>query len=231
MRTEKRNLVQRIENHGVNTKISRGISKEFRQKLRMNLDFKIILGCTLIVAALISAYLISQSTSRMVTVWSAIRDLGPGEIIEESDIAATKVALNNRADLYLNSRNSILGSYVLREIRSFELIPSFAISSTAPKNSRRVSIAVDEVHLATGVSSGSIIDLYGINKSDVSIEVQGAEALRSQLLLSNVVIDDINRAANKMGGQFGLTLVVPENDVARLIEAISRYEFVVVRQI
>ena len=68
-----------------------------RNTLKWKIDLRMVLGTLLIIGSIVSAYIISQSTTRMVTVWSAAIDLAPGEVIEESDIATTRVALSDKA--------------------------------------------------------------------------------------------------------------------------------------
>ena len=91
--------------------------------LRKRIDIRMVLGGLLILASFISAYVISQSTSRMVTVWSADVDLAPGEVIEESDISLSRVALVDKAEYYLDGGSSIVGTHVIRQVKASELIP------------------------------------------------------------------------------------------------------------
>ena len=86
-RTTTENSILKLKRHG--------------SGLRKSIDIRMLLGGLLIVASFISAYVISQSTSRMVTVWSADVDLAPGEVIEESDISVARVALVDKAEYYL----------------------------------------------------------------------------------------------------------------------------------
>lgn len=196
---------------------------------RRGIDFRMLLGGLLIAASFISAYVISQSTSRMVTVWSANVDLAPGETLEESDISISRVALTDKAEYYLNSERAIVGAHVIREIKSSELIPAFAVSENLPSQLKKVPISVSELRIPVGMASGAVVDVYGISRSSYDSPSHESDKLKSKLLLVDVAVDSINRAASKLGGDIGLTLLVSSNDVGRFVNAISEFEFILVR--
>lgn len=196
---------------------------------RRGIDFRMLLGGLLIAASFISAYVISQSTSRMVTVWSANVDLAPGETLEESDISISRVALTDKAEYYLNSERAIVGAHVIREIKSSELIPAFAVSENLPSQLKKVPISVSELRIPVGIASGAVVDVYGISRSSYDSPSHESDKLKSKLLLVDVAVDSINRAASKLGGDIGLTLLVSSNDVGRFVNAISEFEFILVR--
>lgn len=196
---------------------------------RRGIDFRMLLGGLLIAASFISAYVISQSTSRMVTVWSANVDLAPGETLEESDISISRVALTDKAEYYLNSERAIVGAHVIREIKSSELIPAFAVSENPPSQLKKVPISVSELRIPVGMASGAVVDVYGISRSSYDSPSHESDKLKSKLLLVDVAVDSINRAASKLGGDIGLTLLVSSNDVGRFVNAISEFEFILVR--
>lgn len=196
---------------------------------RRGIDFRMLLGGLLIAASFISAYVISQSTSRMVTVWSANVDLAPGETLEESDISISRVALTDKAEYYLNSERAIVGAHVIREIKSSELIPAFAVSENLPSQLKKVPISVSELRIPVGMASGAVVDVYGISRSSYDSPSHESDKLKSKLLLVDVAVDSINRAASKLGGEIGLTLLVSSDDVGRFVNAISEFEFILVR--
>lgn len=196
---------------------------------RRGIDFRMLLGGLLIAASFISAYVISQSTSRMVTVWSANVDLTPGETIEESDISISRVALTDKAEYYLNGERAIVGSHVIREIKASELIPAFALSENPPSQLKKVPISVSELRIPDGIASGAVVDVYGISRSSYNAQSQENDELKSTLLLVEVAVDSINRTASKLGGDIGLTLLVSSDDVGRFVNAISEFDFILVR--
>ncbi|MFM7873247.1 MAG: SAF domain-containing protein, partial [Actinomycetota bacterium] len=98
-------------------------------EIRLYLNPRYLLGLILILASFSSAYLISKSSDRMITVWGANVDLAPGEMIEADDLKVIRVRLPDNAAQYLDSKTDLIGTTVLRAIGSSELIPSFALTS------------------------------------------------------------------------------------------------------
>jgi hypothetical protein len=216
---------------GVNHEKSHTNSENRRVKnqWRWNLDFRLFVGVTLIVASLISAYVISKSTSKMITVWSATNDLAPGEMIEKSDVAVTRVALVNKAEFYLDGKSPIVGSYVLRPIRASELIPAFALSEMPLADLYKVPISLPSLRIPQGVSSGSVVDVYGVIRSSTSNLTSAQNLNPTKKLLTGVSVDATNMEANRLGGETGLTLLVPTDEVYGFISSFSDYEFILVK--
>ena len=199
--------------------------------LRKSFDIRMVLGGMLIVASFISAYVISQSTSRMVTVWSANVDLAPGEVIEENDISVSRVALVDKAEYYLDGGRSIVGAHVIRQINASELIPAFALADSLPLALKKVPISLNILRIPEGIASGAIVDVYGVSRNAYAGTGEESEKTKSKLLLLDVVVDSINRENSKLGGDIGLTLLVPPEDVARFINSIAEFDFILVRSV
>lgn len=203
--------------------------KNLSRQWRWHIDSRALLGATLILVSLFSAYIVSQSTSRMVTVWSAAIDLAPGEVLEESDLELTRVALTDKAQFYLDGSIPITGTHVLREIKSSELIPAFAISSTPANDLQKVPISLPALRMPSGLTSGDTVDIYGIFRSTVSTLDISSTLPSSKLLLVGVSVDAVNRDSNAMGGDTGLTILVPSVDVGRFVASIQNYDFILVK--
>lgn len=198
---------------------------------RKSFDIRMVLGGMLIVASFISAYVISQSTSRMVTVWSANVDLAPGEVIEENDISVSRVALVDKAEYYLDGSRSIVGAHVIRQINASELIPAFALADSPPLALKKVPISLNILRIPEGIASGARVDVYGVSRNAFAGTGEESEKTKSKLLLLDVVVDSINRESSKLGGDIGLTLLVPPEDVARFINSIAEFDFILVRSV
>jgi hypothetical protein len=52
---------------------------------------------------------------------------------------------------------------------------------------------------------------------------------RSQLLLPTISVDAIDIEASKLGGEIGMTILVPASQVSEVVSAMSDSEFIVVR--
>lgn len=197
-------------------------------EIRLYLSPRYLLGLILIIASFSSAYLISKSTDRMITVWAASVDLAPGEQLESSDLKVVRVRLPENASQYLDSRTDLLGATVLRQIGSSELIPSYALTDEVDYSLAQVPISIAREWAPNELKSGAVVDLYGIpNKSNqFNQENSGV----SPLLISGVPIDSVDNATRDLGGRIGITLLIPQTRVQSIISAISKYEFLLVIQ-
>lgn len=202
--------------------------KRGRSELGLYLTPRYIFGLILILSSFTSAYLISKSADRTITVWASTVELGPGEEITEGDIAPVRVRLPENAEQYLDARTRIVGTFVLRNIGAAELIPSFAISSTADLSLNRVPISVAPEWFPSDLKTGALIDLYGVPNRNSQLSGDGKT--RSKLLLSSVIIDSIDYSAKDLGGRIGMTLLVPSTLVYVLVSSITEYEFLLVRR-
>ena len=200
-----------------------------RNTLKWKIDLRMVLGTLLIIGSIVSAYIISQSTTRMVTVWSAAIDLAPGEVIEESDIATTRVALSDKASMYLDGNIPIVGNYVVRPIKSSELIPTYSLTADFKNDLQTVPIALSSLRIPDGVDGGSVVDIYGVPRT--SVAAFNAEEGRnlSKLLLANVSVDSINRESSKLGGDIGISILIPIEQVGSFMKSYSEFDFVLVK--
>jgi len=192
---------------------------------------RMALGVILIATSFISAYVISETNNRMTIVWSAVTDLAPGEIIEASDVIKSRVLLPNNASYYLDGSTSIIGNYVVRPLGASELIPAYGVSTEFRTQLRRIPIALPRSRIPTGVKSGSQIDIYGLPKNQFEGNIDTKSDRKSQTLLTNVSVDAIDFEASKMGGEIGITILVPEETIPRFISSMTEFDFIVVKRI
>ena len=189
---------------------------------------KTILGGCLIAASFISALVISNSSSRMITVWSAAVDLGKGEVITAEDVVISKVLLPSNAANYIDGQVSIIGSSVVRAIGIDELIPAYALSSQIDEQLQQVPIAIAFSQVPKDIGSGQRVDIYGITKSELRSQSLESGRYKSRLIASDLVIDQVDNQANTLGGDLVLTLLVPRPIIPNLIEDMGNYDFILV---
>ena len=189
---------------------------------------KTILGGCLIAASFISALVISNSSSRMITVWSAAVDLGKGEVITAEDVVISKVLLPGNAGNYIDGQVSIIGSSVVRAIGIDELIPAYALSSQVDEQLQQVPIAIAFSQVPKDIGSGQRVDIYGITKSELRTQSLESGRYKSRLIASDLVIDQVDNQANTLGGDLVLTLLVPRPIIPNLIEDMGNYDFILV---
>ena len=189
---------------------------------------KTILGGCLIAASFISALVISNSSSRMITVWSAAVDLGKGEVITAEDVVISKVLLPSNAANYIDGQVSIIGSSVVRAIGADELIPAYALSEQIDDLLQKVPIAISISQIPKNIGSGQRIDIYGITKSELRSQNLESGRYKSRLIASDLVIDQVDDQANTLGGDLVITLLVPRPIIPNLIEDMGNYNFILV---
>ena len=189
---------------------------------------KTILGGCLIAASFISALVISNSSSRMITVWSAAVDLGKGEVITAEDVVISKVLLPSNAANYIDGQVSIIGSSVVRAIGADELIPAYAVSEQIDDLLQKVPIAISISQIPKNIGSGQRIDIYGITKSELRSQNLETGRYKSRLIASDLVIDQVDDQANTLGGDLVITLLVPRPIIPNLIEDMGNYNFILV---
>ena len=189
---------------------------------------KTILGGCLIAASFISALVISNSSSRMITVWSAAVDLDKGEVITAEDVVVSKVLLPGNAGNYIDGQVSIIGSSVVRAIGIDELIPAYALSNQVDEQLQQVPIAIAFSQVPKDIGSGQRVDIYGITKSEMRSQSLESGRYKSRLIASDLVIDQIDNQANTLGGNLVLTLLVPRAIIPNLIEDMGNYDFILV---
>ena len=189
---------------------------------------KTILGGCLIAASFISALVISNSSSRMITVWSAAVDLGKGEVITAEDVVISKVLLPSNAANYIDGQVSIIGSSVVRAIGAEELIPAYAVSEQIDEQLQQVPIAIAFSQVPKDIGSGQRVDIYGITKSELRSQNLESDRYKSRLIASDLVIDQVDNQANTLGGDLVITLLVPRPIIPNLIEDMGNYDFILV---
>ena len=189
---------------------------------------KTILGGCLIAASFISALVISNSSSRMITVWSAAVDLDKGEVITAEDVVISKVLLPGNAGNYIDGQVSIIGSSVVRAIGIDELIPAYALSSQIDEQLQQVPIAIAFSQVPKDIGSGQRVDIYGITKSELRSQSLESGRYKSRLIASDLVIDQVDNQANTLGGDLVITLLVPRPIIPNLIEDMGNYDFILV---
>ena len=189
---------------------------------------KTILGGCLIAASFISALVISNSSSRMITVWSAAVDLDKGEVITAEDVVISKVLLPSNAANYIDGQVSIIGSSVVRAIGAEELIPAYAVSEQIDEQLQQVPIAIAFSQVPKDIGSGQRVDIYGITKSELRSQNLESGRYKSRLIASDLVIDQVDNQANTLGGDLVITLLVPRPIIPNLIEDMGNYDFILV---
>ena len=163
------------------------------------------------------------------SVWSARGEVAPGMVITAADLTRTRVRLVSSADRYLGVEANLIGATVIRPIGANELIPAFALATDLDLRLRRVPLSVSSSDIPARLASGSVVDIYRV-RDQVTDSLRPNSGATSKLLLREVAIESIDGSAREIGGEVTLTLLVPEAQVAAVIDAISGSRFILVRK-
>lgn len=205
-------------------------NEKFWREFSFYLSPRYILGIILIITSFLSAYLVSRSADRTITVWSATSDLAPGSVIGGDQISPTRVRLLDGASRYLGTDAQIIGTAIVRPIGKDELIPASALASEVNVHLQRVPISIERSYAPVGIEAGAIVDLYVIPDANSAILGDHRKS-KPRLLIERISIDAIDQRANELGGPLIMTVLVERDLVQGLIEALPGHDLVLVRRI
>jgi hypothetical protein len=186
-----------------------------------------LIGLALIVAAFLSAFILSKSSDRSIEVWGAVNNLAPGQIIDSSDIEIRRVWIAADSDRYLSSTAQIIGTVVTRDIGVAELIPSYALTKSTDIEKVEVPISVLAENLPAGLSRGDRVDIYITPNREISIQARGATTRPARLLINDAVIEYINLKEIQFQEDILITLLLDREYVYPVISSKSDHNFII----
>lgn len=191
-------------------------------KIDLLKNSRITMGVSLFIISILCASLISKEANRTVMVWATQTDLAPGQVITENDITPVSALLPQSAVNYLSSNAKIIGGTVVTKIYKGDLIPSAAISkSTEVIDEKLVPLTVEITDIPLGLSRGSVIDIYGINKRDT-------KSITTPVLMANNV--SVSQVLERSNSGIASVLVILKNDqVLPLLEVLADSRLFIVR--
>lgn len=125
-------------------------------------DPRLWIGVAIVAVSVLAGARILGAADDSATVWSAARDLAPGDTITEDDIVATSVRFGETTDLarYLQASEPLpLDTRLTRGLGEGELIPAAALSSGEEVGTVIVSLAFPPELIPTNIGAGSMIEL------------------------------------------------------------------------
>src|SRR6195952_5265423 len=132
-----------------------------RVRRRRWLDFRVIGGLLLVIAAVVIGARVVGASSHTSPVWAATKNLAAGTVLAPADLVAVDVNLAGNATQYLAAGadvTGVVGSSLQTPVEAGELLPVSAVTETKP--GRVVVIGVAPDRKAPGVEHGSVIDVY-----------------------------------------------------------------------
>lgn len=183
---------------------------------------RLVLGLALFIIAITSASLITKEANRSVLVWASTGELAPGQIIEQSDVTTTSVLLAQSAKNYLSANAQIIGTTVLTNIASGDLIPAAALGAGIDSsNQRLLPITVEVSDLPIALSRGDVVDLYAIKKGNTQVEFNPA------LLAAGVSVDQVLERNNS--GVVSVLVILNNDQILPILTYLAESRLILVR--
>jgi hypothetical protein len=183
---------------------------------------RLVLGLALFIIAITSASLITKEANRSVLVWASTGELAPGQIIEQSDVTTASVLLAQSAKNYLSANAQIIGTTVLTNIASGDLIPAAALGAGIDStNQRLLPITVEVSDLPIALSRGDVVDLYAIKKGNTQVEFNPA------LLAAGVSVDQVLERNNS--GVVSVLVILNNDQILPILTYVAESRLILVR--
>jgi hypothetical protein len=183
---------------------------------------RLVLGLALFIIAITSASLITKEANRSVLVWASTGELAPGQIIEQSDVTTASVLLAQSAKNYLSANAQIIGTIVLTNIASGDLIPAAALGAGIDStNQRLLPITVEVSDLPIALSRGDVVDLYAIKKGNTQVEFNPA------LLAAGVSVDQVLERNNS--GVVSVLVILNNDQILPILTYVAESRLILVR--
>jgi NifB/MoaA-like Fe-S oxidoreductase len=180
----------------------------------------------LLLVSLLAAFAITAQANRSVTVWSAGVDLISGDLITEANVQETKVFLPGNSAKYFSADSKLVGQVANRRVLKGELIPVSAVTSNyLGGSSRSVPLKIARNDLPNDLTPGQSVDIYSLPQPDLN----SAKNRKSELISEGVLIESIDLKSRDMGGDIGIVIKIPEDEVMYLLSTLNDSRIVVVR--
>ena len=184
--------------------------KPRRRKSARWSDVRLWLGISILIASMFIGARVMASGEETVTLWRASSEIALGSPL--TGVEAVVVALNGAQEPYFRGLTPPTG-VVVRPIGVGEFIPSAAISTLPPSDSRVVSVPVDPLHVAIGLNAGDQVDVWSSAQDSSSV-------MPPVLVLSGLTVREVASDVVGTGGEIGVVLLVPVTQVSELVQAI-----------
>lgn len=124
------------------------------------LDLRLLLGLLLVLGSVLLGARVVGSADATVPVWAAAGDLAAGTQLDEGDLVAVEVRLDETADAYLSTSTRPVGRTLARAVRSGELVPGSVLEE--PAELVQVALPVQAGFVPPGLRRGGLVDVYAV---------------------------------------------------------------------
>ena len=191
------------------------------------LDARLLVGLLLVLLSVVVGAKVLADADQRVQVWSVTRDLGVDTPLSGDDLAARSVNLDTAGGRYLSAAESVDGLVLTRPVGRGELLPVAAVGRPDDAARRRLVIEVARVGV-TGLTKGRVVDVYSVRETP-----SGESPSPPELVLAGVTVgEDVRSGSGGFGGsgsRAGVALLVGQDDVPALIDAVAHGEVYLVQ--
>ena len=124
------------------------------------LDLRLLLGLLLVLGSVLLGARVVGSADATVPVWAAAGDLAAGTELDEDDLVAVEVRLDDAADAYLSTSTRPVGRTLARAVRSGELVPGSVLEE--PADLVQLALPVQAGFVPPGLRRGGLVDVYAV---------------------------------------------------------------------
>jgi Flp pilus assembly protein CpaB len=192
---------------------------------KSKIQTRVLIAASLLVASILSSFLISVLSNQKQSFWIANRELTPGQQIAASDISKVQVNISAISNNYVPADVNPIGSIVINRIQRTSLIATQSISSQNETiNSAEVSLTIRAIDLPGTVLAGDRISIYLLEDAEA-----GAFPSEPELVLSDIYLGSIERKNSNFGSEAAITIAIGREEISDVLRATTYGRLVVVK--
>ena len=197
----------------------------FMSTKKSKIQTRVLIAASLLVASILSSFLISVLSNQKQSFWIANRELTPGQQIAASDISKVQVNISAISNNYVPAGVNPIGSIVINRIQRTSLIATQSISSQNETiNSAEVSLTIRAIDLPGSVLAGDRISIYLLEDAEA-----GAFPSEPELVLSDIYLGSIERKNSNFGSEAAITIAIGREEISDVLRATTYGRLVVVK--
>jgi len=197
----------------------------FMSTKKSKIQTRVLIAASLLVASILSSFLISVLSNQKQSFWIANRELTPGQQIAASDISKVQVNISAISNNYVPAGVNPIGSIVINRIQRTSLIATQSISSQNETiNSAEVSLTIRAIDLPGTVLAGDRISIYLLEDAEA-----GAFPSEPELVLSDIYLGSIERKNSNFGSEAAITIAIGREEISDVLRATTYGRLVVVK--
>lgn len=181
-------------------------------------DPRLIAGVLLVTASVVTGAKVVSTFDETVPHYAAARPLAPGDRITPADLAVVDVNLGQAGSRYLPISVPATGLLVTQRVGAGGLLPVDAVAQAGQVGVRPITLPVSSGAVA-GLSAGDLVDVW----VSVSDPQRSTAFLKPELAVQGAQVKGLSESAalSMSGADRSLTVMVPEERVAELIDAMA----------